>query len=121
MKKSMICFCFAVSVIFCSAAAMAAEKVGVNDAVKKGLITITVMGRANGELAELRLKRLSSKPIIILINKGRTDIMGEVSVLSKDDLEIDLTSKYEETVVLKQTGASRVTRGNVIIDANSGK
>ncbi|MFH0975724.1 MAG: hypothetical protein V1874_08055 [Spirochaetota bacterium] len=121
MKKSMICFCFALSLIFCSAAAMAAEKVGVNDAVKKGMLSITVFGRANGELAELRFKRLTSAPIIILLNKGRTDIMGEVSVLSKDDLEIDLTSKYEEAIVLKQTGASRVTRGNVLIDASSGK
>jgi hypothetical protein len=120
MKKITICF-IAMSVLFISTLSMAAEKVEINDALKKGYISVTIFGRANGEMAELRIKRITEASIIILIKTGRTDIAGEVSVLSKSDAEINLTSKYEDAIVLKQTGAARVTRGPVTVDMNSTK
>ena len=121
MKKVMLSICAAISIISFSAISVAAEKVEINDALKKGLISITVYGKANGELVQVVAKRLSQSPIIIIFNEGRTDIAGEVSVLVKSNTEIDLSSKYEDTIFLKQTGVDRLTRGPVTITSESYK
>ena len=121
MKKIILSVCAAVSIISLSAVAIAAEKVEITDAIKKGIISITVYGKANGELVQIVAKRLSPAPIIITFNEGRTDIAGEVSILVKSDTIIDLSSKYEGVIYLKQTGADRLTRGPVTINSESFK
>jgi hypothetical protein len=121
MKRKMIGICTVISIMIFSAIAIAAEKVEINDALKKGLISVTVYGKANGEMAQLIVKRLSTEPVIITFKEGRTDIAGEISVLVKNNTEIDLSSKYEEVIFLKQTGANRLTKGPVTINPKSSK
>jgi hypothetical protein len=120
MKKMMFGLCVAASIIIFSSVSIAVEKLEINAAFKKGLISITIIGKARGEMVELRVKRLSATPIIILINNGRTDIAGEVSILSGKDAEIDLSSKYEEAIYIKQTGPNRVTGGPITLNPSSG-
>jgi hypothetical protein len=120
LKKIMFGLCAVTSLLIFSSVSIAVEKMEINAAFKKGLISITIIGKARGEMAELRLKRLSATPIIILINNGRTDIAGEVSILSEKDAEIDLSSKYEGAVYVKQTGANRVTGGPITLNPGSG-
>jgi hypothetical protein len=120
--KKIIYSLFASMLVFAFSAVSAAEKIDINDAFKKGLISITIMGKASGEMVELRIKKLpNTAPIIVVIKKGRTDLGGEVSILSNKEKEIDLTSRYDDIFIIAQTGPDRVTGGPITLDPAKSK
>jgi hypothetical protein len=121
MKKIMQGLFVTIFVVTLSGVSTAAEKIDINDAFKKGLISITVIGKAKGEMVELRIKKISDASIIVTIKKGRTDLGGEVSILSNIDKEIDLTSKYDSITIIAQTGPDRLTGGPITLDPSKSK
>ena len=116
MKRSAQIICTAIFVMIFSAVSIAAERMDIKEAFKKGIISITAIALARGEMIELRLKRQPEKPVIIVISPGRTDL-GEIAVLSDREKEVDLSSKIEESVTLKQTGANKMTHGQEELSA----
>jgi hypothetical protein len=121
MRKIMYSLFVSMFVFAFSAVSTAAEKIDINEAFKKGLISITIMGKARGEMVELRIKKLSDAAIIVIIKKGRTDLGGEVSIQSNKDKEVDLTSRYDDIFIIAQTGPDRVTGGPITLDPAKSK
>ncbi|NTV06158.1 MAG: hypothetical protein HGA59_06575 [Chlorobiaceae bacterium] len=121
MKQAILSFSVVVWISFFSTVSMAADRMEINDAFKKGLISLTFTGRDKGERVEIKAKKRSSKAIILLINKGETNIANMVSFNTGKTVVLDLSKKDDATIVLPQTGSHRIIVGSETLEANPPK
>jgi hypothetical protein len=121
MKQAILSFGVIIWLLLFSTVSMAVDRLEINDAFKQGLISLTFTGKDNGERVELKAKKRSPKAIILLINKGVTNIANEVSFNTDKTVVLDLSKKNEATIVLPQTGSHRIIGGSETLEVNPPK
>jgi len=89
-----------------------AERIELKEAFKAGLVQVTFTGREKGEKLEITVKRISPKPLTIVIKKGTTTL-EEITFFTDRELKLDLSVKVEDSVIAQQTGKVRLKSGSV--------
>jgi len=91
----------------------AIDKIEIKEAFEAGFVSVTFTAKENGEKLELKVKKMLSVPLIIVINKGTTTLGGvheKFSIFTNRETKLDLSRKIEDSVVYYQTGKSRITK-----------
>jgi hypothetical protein len=98
------------------AVAVTAAKMALNDAVKQGLISLTITGLDGGERVRLLAKKRTAKPLILTIGSDLTIIADKVWLLSDKAIEMDLSTNDEAAVVVAQAGMRKIMSGSMTIE-----
>ncbi len=95
------------------------DTIEIKKALQAGLVSLTFIGKEEGEKLELTVKKMVFIPLIIVINSGTTTFElkeTEHSISVDKEIQLDLSKETEDSVVLRQVGGGRIIRGSVSVE-----
>ena len=103
----------------------AIDKIEIVEAFEAGFILLNFTGKEGGEKLEVKVTKKLSIPLIIVINEGTTTFKGWdveiISIFTDREIKLDLSRKIEDSIVLPQTGTTRITEGSMRTEHSFGE
>lgn len=102
--------------VSCATLCMPAGPMQLKEAFDDGLVSLTFAAKDSGEKLEVKVERVSSKPLLLTVDRGETrfDFGREsVTIITDSKIQIDLSKKEEGSFMVRQTGNSRITSGAI--------
>ena len=91
------------------------DTIDITKAKKNSFISIRLTGKNNGDSLELKLEKKLPIPFVVVIPKGNT-IIEDKTIISEENIEIDLTNNNSNSKTFPQTGTRRMISGSVNYD-----
>lgn len=95
----------------------AIDKIEIVEAFEAGFILLNFTGKEGGEKLEVKVTKRLSIPLIIVINEGtmtfKIGFDDKFSIFTDREIKLDLSRKIEDSIVLPQTGTTRITEGSM--------
>ena len=102
----------------------AIDEIEIVEAFEAGFILLNFTGKEGGEKLEVKVTKKLSIPLIIVINEGTTTFKigrDKFSIFTDREIKLDLSRKIEDSIVLPQTGTTRITGGSMSTKHSFGK
>lgn len=100
--------------------AAAADKVELRKAFQQGFLQLTFTAKEEGKAVELKVKNVSSKPLVIVVEKGKTPFttyMREFALVAAEpkELEVPAGGEKAQQFPMEQKGQGRWTSGSITL------
>lgn len=95
------------------------DSVEINEALGAGVISLSFTGIEDGEKMNIRIEKVLSTPLMIVIEKGETifPTRPQVSIFTAEKVVVDLSDKKQEVIMFPQTGGDSYILGTMGIRA----
>ena len=92
------------------------KRTNILDAFDQGKVQLTFEGIENGKSLQITAKNLTSKPLLLFINKGNTSFSDEIAITSTEIKNIDVPSNGKTIFKVPQkTGGQVIKSGSMTL------